>query len=82
VKEGDYFALLGVPRSATAYEIKRAYLELRRTFEPSRLLTAKTVDLLDDVELIIEVVDEAYDILRDTNRRERYRRAIEASPMA
>ncbi len=82
VREGDYFSLLGIPRSATAYEIKRAYLELRRAFEPARLLTAKTVDLLDDVELSLEVVDEAYDILRDTNRRERYRRAIEASPVA
>jgi hypothetical protein len=82
VKEGDYFALLGVPRLATAYDIKRAYLELRRAFEPARLLTAKTVDLLEDVHLIIEVIDEAYEILRDSNRRERYRRAIEASPLA
>jgi hypothetical protein len=80
VREGDYFSLLGVPRSATAYDIKRAYLELRRAYEPSRLLTAATADLLEDVKLVIEVLDEAYDILRDGHRRERYRRAIEASP--
>jgi hypothetical protein len=80
VQEGDYFSLLGVPRSATAYDIKRAYLELRRTFEPARMLTAGTADLLEDVRLVLEVLDEAYDILRDTNRRERYRRAIEATP--
>ncbi|MFO0612954.1 MAG: hypothetical protein U0414_10220 [Polyangiaceae bacterium] len=81
VKEGDYFSLLGVPRAATAYDIKRAYLELRRAYEPSRLLTAATIDLLDDLKLILEVLDEAFEILRDTNRRERYRRAIEASPL-
>lgn len=80
VQEGDYFALLGVPRTATAYEIRRAYLELRRAFEPSRALTAATADLADDLHLIVEVLDEAHDILRDHVRRERYRRAIEEGP--
>ena len=80
VEDGDYFSLLGVSRAATAYEIRRAYLELRRAFEPSRLLTAATADLADDVRLVVEVLDEAYEILRDPHRRERYRRAIEAGP--
>lgn len=80
VQEGDYFSLLGVARDATSYEIKRAFLELRRTFEPTRLLTVQTVDLHDEVRLILEVFEEAFDILRDDRRRERYRRAIEAGP--
>jgi hypothetical protein len=80
VEEGDYFSLLGVPRSATAYEIHRAYLELRRGFEPSLVLNAATADLADDLELIIEVLEEAHDVLRDQSRRERYRRAIEDKP--
>lgn len=79
VADSDYFSLLGVPHNATAYDIRRAYLELRRAFEPSRLLTAQTADLREDVRLIVEVLDEAYDILRDAHRRERYRRAIESS---
>jgi hypothetical protein len=80
VEDGDYFALLGIPRSATGYEIRRAYLELRRSFEPARVLTAATADIAGDVRLVIEVLDEAYDILREPHRRERYRRAIEAGP--
>ncbi len=80
VREGDYFSLLGVGRAATSYEIKRAYLDLRRSLEPARLLTARTADLRDDVVLILEVLEEAYEILREEPRRERYRRAIEAGP--
>jgi hypothetical protein len=80
VEDGDYFALLGIARSATGYEIRRAYVELRRSFEPGRVLTAATADLADDVRLVAEVLDEAYDILREPHRRERYRRAIEAGP--
>jgi len=80
VDEADYFALLGLSREATAYDIRRAYLELRREFEPSRILSARTADLADDLSLLIEVLDEAYDVLRDDVRRERYRRAILATP--
>jgi CheY-like chemotaxis protein len=80
VEEGDYFALLGVPRAATPYEIRRAYLELRRSFEPSRVLTPATAELVEPVQVILEVLDEAFEVLRDTTRRERYRRAIEARP--
>lgn len=80
VDEGDYFAVLGVRREATGYEVRHAYLALRREFEPSRLLSAGTADLREDVDLVLEVLDEAYEILRDASRRERYRRALEAPP--
>lgn len=80
VEEADYFSLLGVASDATPYELRRAYVELRRTFEPARALTAATADLLPRVQLISSVLDEAYEILRDPVRRERYRRAIEDAP--
>lgn len=80
VEEGDYFAVLGVARDATGYEVRRAFLELRRNFEPSRILTPRLVDLSDDVRKIVVVLEEAYEILREPARRERYRRAIDARP--
>ncbi len=80
VEEGDYFAVLGVTRDATSYEVKRAFLELRRAFEPSKLLTPGLTDLVEDVKKIASVLDEAYEILRDGGRRERYRKAIDAVP--
>jgi hypothetical protein len=82
VDDGDYFALLGVPRKATGYEVRRAFLELRRAFDPSRVLMPEVADLADDVRKIALVLEEAYDILKDAARRERYRRAIEAVPEA
>jgi hypothetical protein len=82
VIEGDYFQVLGVPRNATSYELKRAYLDLRRTYEPSRLLTAGTADLADDVKTVLEIIEEAWEALRDAGRRERYRAALEARPPA
>jgi len=80
VEEGDYFALLGLGRNATSYDVQRAYTELRKEFEPSRILTAGTADLKTDVDLILEVLDEAFEILGHPQRRERYRRAVEAMP--
>jgi hypothetical protein len=81
VEDGDYFAILGVGREATAYDIRRAYTELRREFEPGRALTPGTADLRDEITTIVEVLDEAFDILRDQVRRDRYRRALEAAPV-
>jgi len=80
VEEGDYFALLGVTRDATHYDLRRAYQTLRRDLNPETVLTAATVDLRTDMDSILEVLDEAYDILRDPVRRERYRRALERAP--
>ena len=82
VEDGDYFAVLGVARDATGYEVRRAYLDLRRSFDPSRVLTPEVAALAPDVRKITTVLDEAYEILKDPARRERYRRAIEATPDA
>ena len=69
-------------RTATrrSYDLRRAYQSLRRDLDPEKVLTAATVDLRHDVDSILEVLDEAYDILRDPVRRERYRRALERAP--
>jgi hypothetical protein len=80
VEDGDYFSILGVARDATGYDLRRAFLELRREFDPSRLLSAEVADLADDVRTVTTVLEEAYEILKDPARRERYRRAIEGAP--
>lgn len=80
VEDGDYFKLLGLTSDATAYDIRRAYVELKRTFHVGRAADPAIADLREDIELIANVLDEAYDILHDHTRRERYRRALLSVP--
>jgi hypothetical protein len=83
VQEADYFALLGVQRSATGYTIRSAYLQLKREFDPLRIQQDLALsDLQTDVYLIQEVLDEAYGILSDAGRRERYLSAIESTSLS
>jgi hypothetical protein len=77
VDEGDYFTLLGIGRDATGYDVRRAYLDLKRDLAYERALSARTADLRTDLDLVHEVLDEAYEILHDQTRRERYRKALE-----
>lgn len=80
VQEGDYFALLGIARGATDYEVRKAHETLKRELTPVRVLTARNVDLREQLDTVLEVLDEAYEVLSDRVRRERYRRALEAIP--
>lgn len=80
VDEADYFALLGLTASANAFEVRQAYLEVRRAFEPARLLQHPELFAFEnDLRTILDVVEEAYQVLRDDARRDRYRRAIGAA---
>ncbi|MFG3438019.1 molecular chaperone DnaJ [Nonomuraea sp. NPDC047897] len=64
--EKDYYAVLGVPKTATADEIKKAYRKLARQYHPDTNQgdTAK--------ETKFKEVSEAYDVLSDGKRRKEY----------
>jgi hypothetical protein len=78
--DGDYFAVLGLPRTASAQDVRRAHGELTTSLDPGRILTARTIDLQEDLAVVLEVLDEACEILSDDTRRDRYLRAIETTP--
>lgn len=77
VDEGDYFAVLGIARSATTFEVDRATAELLALYSQEKL-TAQTAHLRPDLELVRAVITEAQLVLRDDVRRFRYKTALDA----
>lgn len=72
VAEADYFALLGVRRDATAFEIRRAYQSARRDFAADGFPTDLRRELAQELDDIAHVLDEAFRVLRDDRLRLTY----------
>jgi curved DNA-binding protein len=63
----DYYETLGVPRDASAEDIRRAYRTLARKYHPDVNKEAGAEDRFKELA-------EAYEVLRDPEKRERYDR--------
>ena len=72
VTEADYFALLGVRRNATGFEIRRAYQSARRDFAADCFPNDLRRELAQELDDIAQVLDEAFRVLRDDRLRETY----------
>ena len=66
VKFQDYYEVLGVSRTATAGDIKKAYRKLARKYHPDVNRDDKTA------EEKFKDIREAYDVLSDPEKRQRY----------
>lgn len=62
----DYYELLGVSRTASADEVKRAYRKLAMKYHPDRNAGDK------DAEAKFKQVSEAYEVLSDSKKRQQY----------
>ncbi len=63
----DYYEVLGVPRDADQDAIRRAYRKLARTYHPD-------LNSDSDAEDRFKELGEAYEVLSDADKRERYDR--------
>jgi hypothetical protein len=72
VTDADYFALLGVRRDATGFEIRRAYESSCRDFDAESFPAELRTELAVELSEISSVLDEAYRVLRDDRLRREY----------
>ena len=68
VKFRDYYEVLGVPRTATAEEIKRAYRQLARKHHPDLQPAAERAKAAER----FKEINEAYEVLSDPDKRAKY----------
>lgn len=63
--EKDYYQLLGVSKSASAEEIKRAYRKMALTYHPDRNKTKEAEEKFKEI-------NQAYEVLSDSQKRQQY----------
>ena len=68
----DYFELLGVPTTASAGEVKRAFYAESRAYHPDRFFHLADEGFKARVHDVYKRVTEAYYVLRDDVRRRKY----------
>src|SRR5947209_17565973 len=62
----DYYEVLGVPKTASADEIKKAHRKLALKYHPDRNKSNK------EAEERFKEIQEAYDVLSDATKRQNY----------
>lgn len=65
VQYKDYYEILGVPRSATADDIRKAYRKLAKKYHPD-------VSKEKNAEAKYKEINEAYEVLKDPDKRQKY----------
>ncbi len=67
----DYYAVLGVDKTAPLEEIKRAYSKAVMKYHPDRMLK-KSAEEKAEAQVKFQGIEDAYKVLSDTNKRNTY----------
>lgn len=78
----DYFQILKVQKRASPAEIKRAFYKGSRAYHPDRFYQLTDLALKEKINLVYKRMTEAYYVLRDDAKRDRYVAEIEGPERA
>jgi curved DNA-binding protein CbpA len=67
-----HYSVLGVARSATGSDLKRAYYALARRLHPDRLRRAADPETQQRIDAAFAKISRAYDVLKDAGQRASY----------
>jgi len=68
----DYYGVLKLPQGAGAADVKAAYYRESRNYHPDRFAAVENAELRELIGRIYRRINEAYTVLRDDRKRERY----------
>lgn len=68
----DYFELLGVQRTATREDVKRAYFTLAKEYHPDKHYSSASAEVRELAQQIYEYISTAHDVLTDAEERKKY----------
>jgi curved DNA-binding protein CbpA len=79
-RKQDYFEILGVTRTASREDIKRAYFALAREYHPDRHFQSASAELRQLAQQLYHLISTAHDTLTDPAERERYLAELAKGP--
>jgi len=68
----DHYQMLGVERTATALQIKKAYFRLAKAYHPDRHFDPSMADLKGSLDTLFDRLHNSYEALSDQVRRAEY----------
>lgn len=81
MQDQNFFEILGLSSQARSSEINRAYHELAKVLHPDKLSSKAPKELKDLTQKVFSRISEAYDTLKDYDKRTQYTQELRAGLM-